>query len=116
MLVAVVLICSAGILYTLAIWSERIAKGLKKWMVAVFGCAVICDLIGTGIMGVQPTAGQLNPHTFLGYAALVIMIAHFLWAMAALVGHEKSIQYFRRFSIYAWLIWLLAFSTGAFLR
>ncbi len=113
MLISIIFIIVALILYTLAIWSERIKKKLKPWMVYVFSSGFFCDLIGTSIMFFKAEHKfPYNIHTFCGYAALLIMFLHLIWALLAILKHGKCEEYFTRFSRMAWLIWLLAFLTG----
>jgi uncharacterized repeat protein (TIGR03987 family) len=113
LVIAIVFISSALVLYSVSIWSERISKGLKPWMVKTFISAFACDLIGTSIMFCQATDRfQLNLHSSCGYAALVIMGLHLVWALIALRYHGPAEKNFHRFSIMAWTIWLVAFLSG----
>ncbi len=113
MLVAVLCICSALLLYTIAIWSERRRRKLIMWMIVVFCSGLLCDITGTTLMSLQPkTTGSLL-HTYCGFTALGIMAVHLLWALAAYWRHSARAQWwFTRCSIYAWYIWLAAFMTG----
>ncbi len=112
MLIAVILICLALVLYTTAIWSERSKKILKPWMLGTFILAFICDLIGTSLMGLTHPNAKLNIHSCFGILALLIMFIHLLWAMDALArkGHCQTL--FSKYSVYAWLTWLVAFLSG----
>lgn len=108
------LICiiAAGIFYTTAIWAERLAKKLMRWMVLLLGTGFLCDLIGTNAMRLATKAHMLNFHTVGGYSALVIMGLHLVWAIFAIYEYKKAQELFRRFSLYAWVLWLAAFLTG----
>jgi len=55
---------------------------------------------------------QFSLHSFCGYAALGIMGLHLAWAITALKFHGRAEKYFHRFSILAWFVWLIAFSSG----
>lgn len=110
---AIIFISSALVLYTVSIWSERIIKSLRPWMISMFISAFSFDLAGTSIMAYR--AGfkfQLNPHSVCGYGALAIMGLHLIWALIALKYHGRAEKYFHRFSWVAWLIWLVAFLSG----
>lgn len=109
---AVIFIVSALVLYSTAIWSERITNGLKLWMVLIFTLGFLCDLIGTTIMRLRATKIVVNTHSICGYIALIIIFLHLIWAILAIIKHGKSEVYFSRFSVYAWTIWLIAFLTG----
>lgn len=111
--IAIMLISSALLLYSLSIWSERISKHLKPWMVKTFLSAFTCDLAGTSIMFFRATDKfQFNLHSSCGYAALVIMGLHLIWALIALKYHGPAERNFHKFSLVAWLIWLVAFLSG----
>jgi len=110
---AIIFITSALLLYTIAIWSERIARALKPWMFKVFVFAFVCDLVGTSLMFYQANAKfQLNIHSACGYSALAIMGLHLAWATIALKRRGRAEEYFHRFSLLAWSVWLLAFMSG----
>lgn len=113
MFVEVLLITLAFVLYSIAIWSERLKKqGLLLWMVVIFFIGLVCDGIGTGSMMINAKSRNLNFHGACGYAALAIMLLHFIWAFGAIIWHGKAERYFSRCSIYAWIIWLIAFISG----
>lgn len=113
-IVAIIFIFSALILYTIAIWSEKLINcGLRAWMVKVFASAFICDLIGTCLMFCQASIKfQLNLHSLSGYAALMIMGLHLFWALMALKYHGQTERCFHYLSLFAWLVWLIAFISG----
>ena len=113
-ILAILFIFSALILYTIAIWSEKLAKdGLKSWMVKIFTSAFVCDLLGTYLMFCRATIKfQLNFHSLWGYVALAIMGLHLFWALVALKYHGRTEKCFHYLSLFAWLIWLLAFISG----
>ena len=110
---SVVCIVAALILYTFAVWSERILRVLRPWMVLLFASGFLCDLVGTSLMFLRAAEKfSLTLHAVSGYAALVIMLLHLVWAVLALTKHGKSEVYFTRFSRFAWLFWLAVFMTG----
>jgi len=116
MIIGITFIIIALILYTVAVWTERILKKLKIWIIFTFGSGFVCDLIGTSIMFF--TAKEkfaLHLHTICGYSALVIMFLHLIWAILS-HKYPKCEIYFTRFSIIAWSIWLLAFISGIILK
>lgn len=112
MLYSVGLILVALVLYTLAIWSEKIKQQLRPWMLFTFICGFVCDLIGTSIMGVQNGGLSLTIHGICGILALIIMLIHLLWAVDALARGGRCQALFTKYSIYAWGVWLLAFVSG----
>ena len=113
MLFAITFISLALCLYSLAIWSERFSKKLKLWMLITFAAAFSCDLAGTSLMFFRATSKfQLSFHSFCGYAALLIMGLHLIWAISTIKHRGRWELYFHRFSIWAWFIWLSAFLSG----
>lgn len=109
---ALIFIVVALILYSTAIWSEKIVKSLKLWMVLVFSTGFLCDLTGTTVMWLNATSDTLNIHSACGCAALIIMLLHLIWAIIAFRQRGEAEKLFHRFSVYAWIIWLIAFYTG----
>lgn len=114
-------IVAALVFYTIAIWSERFKKELKLWMLIVFTTAFLCDLAGTSIMFFIAVGQNLKiiningyVHRISGYLALIIMTAHLWFAIQAIRGQAWYGKIFNRYSIYAWLAWLVAFASGAF--
>ncbi|MCX6797878.1 MAG: TIGR03987 family protein, partial [Candidatus Falkowbacteria bacterium] len=82
LVIAIIFIISALILYSLSIWSEKIKKGLKLWMVRTFASAFACDLIGTSMMFCLASVKfEWNLHSICGYGALIIMGLHLAWAL-----------------------------------
>ena len=112
MFFSIIFISLALILYTVAIWSEKLKKELKPWMIGIFVIAFTCDLLGTGIMSILAGKHNFNLHILCGRSALVIMFLHLCWALIAFYKHGQCQKLFHRFSIYAWLIWLFAFFSG----
>lgn len=81
-------------------------------MVAVFTLGFLSDLSGTIIMASVSGKITVNVHTFFGSLALIIMALHLSWALQALMVRGQAEKLFRRYSLYAWIIWLAAFFTG----
>ena len=103
----------ALVFYTLVVWVHKIKNRLELWMVVVFGIALAIDTVATVIVCVL--ANQLwawNPHTITGFASLVIMATHFIWAVETKIWSGDWEIYFHRYSPYAWFLWLVAFFSG----
>jgi len=112
MFIPVVFITSALVFYTISIWSEKFKKVIRPWMVLMMGIGLTCDIMGTTMMFLRVTTHHINSHTICGYAALIIMFIHFIWAIMAVKNFGKAQQWFNRFSVYAWCIWMFAFISG----
>jgi uncharacterized repeat protein (TIGR03987 family) len=99
--------------YTTAVWTERRKKKLMIWMVSIFALGFVCDTIGTSIMFmVSKTKFHLTIHSGFGYVALGIMLLHLIWAILSIQKIGRYEEYFTRFSIIAWGVWLAAFISG----
>ena len=114
---AVIAINLALVLYTVGVWSERIARTLKPWHVGFFTSGVVFDTIGTAAMSSLAGGLHLNLHSATGVLALVLMAIHTAWAAVALVRKRpKELRSFHRFSLLVWCFWLIPFALGAVLN
>jgi len=110
--IGVIFIVSAMVLYSIAIWSEKLTKNLVLWMVVTLATGFLCDLVGTTVMRLQATKIGFNLHSFWGYTALVVMAVHLAWAILALRQWRQCAIWFKHGSVYAWGLWMLAFISG----
>ena len=109
---AIIFITAALVFYTIGVFSERRAKSLNKNHVLFFWLGLLCDSTGTFLMGqiaknqvvISKSAGMI--HGITGFAAIVLMIFHAVWATYVL---KKN---FHKFSIIVWLIWLIPYVIG----
>lgn len=103
----------ALVLYTTAIFSHRMRGTLKPWMMTVFGLGLLADISGTVFLCVLVSESwQWTLHSISGLAALLIMALHFTWAVVAVSRGGASERRFHRWSVAAWLVWLIAFVSG----
>jgi len=110
---AMVFIIFALILYSTAIFRERMLKQIKPWILTIFSLGFICDLSGTSMMFLSATNKfNFSLHIVAGYLALTIMSIHLIWAITATIKKGKSQERFTKYSIYAWAVWLIAFLSG----
>ncbi len=113
MMVSVIFIFSALIFYTSSIFIERKIGYLKGWIVFLFTCGFVSDLVGTSMMFyVAKIKFSLALHAICGYSALLIMFAHLIWAILAINNFKNCQRNFTKFSIYAWAVWIIAFFSG----
>ncbi len=111
--VAIISIISALVLYTIAVWSEKLSSRLKWWHLGFFYLGFIADTTGTGFMTLLAHGFHLKMHTLTGLIALIIMFVHTLWATWVLIRqNESALKVFHKYSIAAWLIWLIPFISG----
>jgi uncharacterized repeat protein (TIGR03987 family) len=113
LLVAIIAMISALLLYTVGVWSERIAGRLKTWHLVLFWIGFIFDTTGTTLMGQIAGKMDFDLHGITGALAIILMLSHAIWASVVLrQKNEKAIVNFHKFSILVWLVWLVPFFTG----
>lgn len=114
---AIISITSALILYTFAIWSEKIQGKLKKWHLFTIYLGLISDILGTTLMSKMAKGGfQLNFHGITGVLGITLMLFQAVWGTIVLIKNdEKAKTDFHKFSIWVWIIWLIPYISGAFL-
>lgn len=121
--VAIILITSALVFYTLGVWAERRAGVLRPWHAASFVLGLVFDASGTYVMTLisrSSGAGPVGMAALLtqvmavtGALALVLMLAHASWAVVTLVRHRREeLASFHRYSTLVWLLWLVPYLTG----
>lgn len=114
-IVSTIFISLALVLYSIGVWSERLAGRLKAWHLFFFWGGLIFDTTGTGMM--LEMAGGIKPdiHSLTGVLAILLMLIHAVWATVVLIRkNEKAIINFHNFSVFVWVIWLIPYLTGFF--
>lgn len=107
------LFVAALVFYSTAIWSHKITGKLHPWIVWVFGIGLAADTCGTLFLCVISTVRwTVTLHTFSGILSIVIMAVHFIWALLAIQVGGRFEDHFKKFSVHAWIIWLVAFLSG----
>jgi uncharacterized repeat protein (TIGR03987 family) len=116
--VAVMLMIVALVFYTVSVWAERFI-GLKGTIVCMFVTGFTVDATGICMMAthVKINASAVeHVHVCIGIVAAVIIALHATWALAVYFRQNKSWEkLFRRYSVYAWGIWLLSLISGGLL-
>ena len=98
--------------------SATITLALAFYTIGVFWerSALACDATGTSLMSViaRSSAAPVSPvHLVTGTLALLLMLAHALWAIVVLVRHDEGLQQgFHRLSTGVWLFWLVPYACG----
>jgi uncharacterized repeat protein (TIGR03987 family) len=114
-LISTTLITLALVFYSTGVWSERIARYLKKWHVAAFWAGFTFDVAGTWAMSrlSEDPFNLLKLHTLTGQIALWLMLIHAIWATFVVIkGRENSRRQFHSYSLIVWLIWLIPYFGG----
>ena len=116
LMLATVFFTLAMVFYSVGVWAERISKRLKPWHAVSFFLGVVTDSLATVFITKHAGRFLFNAHSFIGAAALGLMIFHLVWAIIVLRGKdEKALTNFHKFSIFVWLIWMVAYLSGAWL-
>jgi uncharacterized repeat protein (TIGR03987 family) len=114
-LISTILITLALVFYSTGVWSERLARYLKKWHVVAFWTGFMFDVSGTWAMGrlSEDPFNLLKLHTLTGQIALWLMLIHAIWATYVVIkGSENSLRQFHRYSLIVWVIWLIPYFGG----
>lgn len=102
--------------YTIGVFWERRSGRLQPRHLAFFLLGLACDATGTSLMSViaRSSAAPVSPvHLVTGTLALLLMLAHALWAIVVLVRHDEGLQQgFHRLSTGVWLFWLVPYACG----
>ena len=107
---ASIIITLALVLYSIGVWSERVAGRLKPWHLTFFWLGFVCDTLGTGMMFELAGGMTFTLHAVTGLVAIVLMLVHALWATIVLLRKDEHwIRSFHRFSLAVWLIWLVPY-------
>lgn len=110
---SIVFIVSALVFYSIGIWGEKIARKLKLWHVVLLWLGFLCDSTGTALMSVLAGKWSFNVHGITGALAILLMLANAIWATYVYRSKdEKAQQFFTKFSVVVWLIWLIPFFGG----
>lgn len=116
---SVIFIVAALLLYTLAVWAERLAGRLQVWHLVVFWLGLLADGTGTWLMVLIARATNQPPdlvsavHAITGALALLLMLSHCGWATVVLWRRDEvALRNFHRFSTLAWSVWLVPFFIG----
>jgi uncharacterized repeat protein (TIGR03987 family) len=116
--ISTILISLALLFYSLGVWSERIARYLKKWHVIAFWIGFFFDITGTYAMyKISNNPFDItDTHTLTGQLAIWLMLAHAIWASYVVInGSEKTRIGFHRYSLVVWLIWLIPYFWGMYI-
>lgn len=107
------LFVTALVLYSIVVWSHKIKKTLNLWMVWLFGIGLAADAGGTIFLCMAVASRwTFTLHTISGLVSLFIMTLHFIWAFLSIVCGGRFEVYFKRFSVPAYFLWLIAFISG----
>jgi uncharacterized repeat protein (TIGR03987 family) len=103
----------AATLYTVAVFSERAARQLKPWHLALFWLGLVLDTTGTTLMSHLAGGWRWDVHGVTGALAIALMLVHSAWATTALLlKQEAVVRSFHKFSVHVWALWMAALISG----
>lgn len=117
LVLAITVITSALVFYTIGVWGERLQKGLRLWHVIFFLLGICADLAGTSLMEhiAKLTGSHDRLHTITGFTAVILMLIHAVWAVVTYAkGTPEAKRKFSRFSVVVWCIWLIPYFIGVY--
>jgi uncharacterized repeat protein (TIGR03987 family) len=110
-----IIITLALILYTAAVWGERIGKRLKLWHLLLFIAGLIFDGVGTGMMFKSAGGISFTVHGLVGIVAIFLMFVNVVWAILAYFKKDEIWKIrFHQFSIIVWCLWLFVYISPVF--
>ena len=114
----VILIHTALILYSVFFYKERKYKRATNGLLIFITLAVSFDISATVCMMIGAKEMFFTLHGMLGYTALLIMIidAILIWKHKIKFGSETQFSNnLNRYSMFAYIVWIVAFATGEYL-
>jgi len=84
-------ITSALVLYSIGVWGERLVGRLGWWHFGFFVLGLVCDTAGTGLMFDFVGGMTFDVHGISGLIAILLMLVHAVWALAALLKQDDAI-------------------------
>jgi uncharacterized repeat protein (TIGR03987 family) len=112
---ATIVITAALLFYSVGVWSERIAGKLKVWHLIFFWLGLISDTWGTGMMFEMAGGMTFDVHGLTGFAAIILMFIHAVWATIVLLKRDdKWIYRFHKLSVFVWIVWLVPYFSPMF--
>ena len=115
-LTGTITITAALLAYSIAVITEQITKSVNNIVLVFLTLGLILDITATAFMIYGSSNSAFTLHGFLGYSALLAMaIDTFLIWKNYLKYGEKISNSIHRYSLAAYLWWLIAFITGGLL-
>lgn len=114
--IAIFSMIAALVMYSTGVWGEKVSGILMGRHLHFFWFGFVFDTVGTTVMGRIAGVFTFNVHGVTGAAAIMLMLAHALWATMVLAFRKEQIlRSFHRYSLAVWGIWLIPFVSGVFL-
>ena len=115
-LVGAITISAALIAYSIAIITEQLKKKINKVVLVFLTLAVLLDITATACMILGSSNSAFTLHGAIGYSALFAMLIdlYLIWKNYLKYGENIS-KSIHRYSLVAYIWWIVAFVTGSLL-
>lgn len=104
--------------YSVAVITEQRKKVVSKFVLYILTLGVSFDVVATTFMILGSAKGAFTLHGILGYSALAAMFtdALLMWRVKQKSGFNGKVpELLHLYSLLAYIWWIIAFITGAFL-
>ena len=86
---AVVLMIAAFAFYSFGVWAVFLTRRLRPWHAGLFWLGFLSDTAGTELMRRLAGGFHWTLHTATGGVALLLMLAHAVWATIVLINRAE---------------------------
>ena len=117
-MIGAVIVTLALISYSIGVITEQRKRKLVKAVLVFISVGIILDITATICMIIGSTNSPFTIHGFLGYSALVAMLIDviLIWKFFAKnLSGTKVPKQLHRYTLYAYLWWVVAYITGSLL-
>ena len=104
--------------YSIAVITEQVRKTISLTTLVFITSGIILDIAATAFMIAGSTNSPFTLHGFLGYSALAVMLTDsiLIWKSYIENGINSKVgRALHLYSRYAFIWWILAFLTGAYI-
>lgn len=115
-LIGTITVTAALLSYSIAVITEQIKKKINKTVLIFLTLGVILDITATSFMIFGSSNSAFTLHGFIGYSALLAMLidTYLIWKNYLKFG-ENIKSSIHRYSLFAYIWWVIAFITGGLL-
>lgn len=115
-LIGAITVTAALLAYSIAIITEQVKKKINYFILIFLTLGVILDITATSFMIYGSSNSAFTLHGMLGYSALLAMVIDttLIWRYYLKIGPNIS-RPLHRYSLIAYIYWVIAFITGGLL-
>ena len=115
-LTGTITVTAALLSYSIAVITEQIKKKISKLVLVFISLGITLDIIATSFMIYGSSNSAFTLHGMLGYSALLAMAidTYLIWKNYLKFG-ENINNSIHRYSLVAYIWWVIAFITGGLL-